>query len=105
MKEGIIPEPVLAMPEPTLAMPEPVLVIAMAFLLVALVLTLFRLVKGPTMNDRILAMDLTASVAMGFILLYSMVLREGMYFDIAIVIALVSFMGTVAISTYLKIRR
>ena len=85
--------------------PEPVLVIALALLLMAFVLTLFRLVTGPTMNDRILAMDLNASVTMGFILLYSMVLREGRYFDIAIVIALISFMGTVAISTYLKTRK
>lgn len=85
--------------------PETVLVIALALLLMAFVLTLFRLVTGPTMNDRILAMDLNASVTMGFILLYSMVLREGRYFDIAIVIALISFMGTVAISTYLKTRK
>lgn len=92
MKEGMI-------------IPEPVLVIALALLMIAFVLALFRLVKGPSMNDRILAMDLTASTAMGFILLYSMVLRNGVYVDIAIVIALISFMGTVAISTYLKTRR
>ena len=76
--------------------------IAFALLLIALVLAFFRLVRGPTVNDRIVAMDLTASIIMGFILLYSVMIRKAFYFDVAIVISLISFMGTVAISTYMK---
>ncbi|WP_439185215.1 monovalent cation/H+ antiporter complex subunit F [Carboxylicivirga taeanensis] len=77
-------------------------VIAATFLLVAFALTLFRLVKGPTIQDRIVAMDLIASISMAFILLYSMLMRQAVYFDITIIISLISFIGTVAISTYLK---
>jgi len=85
--------------------PVTVQYIAFAFLLIALVLAFLRLVRGPTVNDRIVAMDLTASIIMGFILLYSVLIRKAFYFDIAIVISLISFMGTVAISTYLKLKR
>lgn len=78
------------------------LYISFGFLLLALVLSFIRLVKGPSVNDRIVAMDLIASVVIGFILVYSIYSKQGIYIDIAIVISLVSFVGTVAISTYLQ---
>ncbi len=76
--------------------------IAFALLMLALLGALFRLVIGPGARDRILALDLIASITMGFILVYSIRVRQTFYLDIAIIIALISFMGTVAISTYLK---
>jgi multicomponent Na+:H+ antiporter subunit F len=78
---------------------------AFAFLLIALVLTFLRLVRGPSVNDRIAAMDLTASIVMGFVLVYSVLVKKEIYFDIAIVISLISFIGTVAISTYLRLKQ
>jgi len=85
--------------------PETFQFMAFALLLAALVLTFLHLLRGPTVNDRIVAMDLTASIIMGFILLYSVLIRKAFYFDIAIVISLISFIGTIAISTYLKQKR
>ncbi len=76
-----------------------------AALLAALVLALIRLIRGPETGSMIIAMDLIASVVMGYILLYSVVINKVLYFDIAIVISLISFMGTVAISIYLKQNR
>lgn len=76
--------------------------LSFAFLLIALLLAFVRLVKGPSINDRIAAMDLIASIVIGFILVYSVFIQKSLYMDIAIVIALISFVGTVAISTYLK---
>lgn len=78
--------------------------IGFLFMLLALVIALYRLVMGPSMYDRIAAMDLMASITMGFILLYSIVIQKSFYIDIAIVISLISFIGTVAISTYLKLK-
>ena len=76
-----------------------------AFLLLALFLAFYRLVKGPHVNDRIVAMDLIASIVMGFILVYSIMVNNALYFDIVVVISLISFMGTIGISTYLKIKK
>lgn len=73
-----------------------------AMLLVALTFALFRLVKGPSINDRIAAMDLIASITVGFIIIYSLLVRKALYFDLVIIISLISFIGTVAVSTYLK---
>ncbi len=79
-----------------------VLFIAFSLLLAALVLAFARLLKGPSVNDRIAAMDVIASVVMGFILVYSVMINKEIYFDIPVIISLISFIGTVAISTYLK---
>ncbi|HBH49824.1 MAG TPA: cation:proton antiporter [Bacteroidales bacterium] len=71
-------------------------------LLAAFILTLFRLFKGPSVNDRIAAMDLIASIVMGFIITYSMLVNRAIYFDVVIIISLISFIGTIGVSTYLK---
>ena len=79
-----------------------ILMLSFVMLLIAFALAFVRIVKGPTARDRIVALDLIASITMGFILVYSVVINKAMYFDIVIVISLISFIGTVAISTYLK---
>jgi len=84
------------------SIPEIILFIALGFLMLAMVFTLYRLLKGPTFNDQIAAMDLLASIIIGIILVYGMLINNRMYFDIAIIIALVSFIGTIAISTFIK---
>lgn len=71
-------------------------------LLAALVIALIRLIRGRETGNMIIALDLIASIVMGYILVYAVWVNKIIYFDIAIVIALISFMGTVAISNYLK---
>ena len=82
--------------------PDFVLYTAFAFLMLAMIITLIRLLKGPSVNDRIAAMDLISSIIMGTILVYSVLINNAMYFDIPVIISLISFIGTVAVSTYLK---
>jgi len=79
-----------------------VLNIVFLFLLVALVISFIRLIKGPSVNDRIAAMDVIASIIMAFILVYSIFVNNALYFDVPVAISLISFIGTVAVSTYLK---
>lgn len=75
---------------------------AFGILLLAFVFALIRLFRGPSSSDQIVALDLIASIVMGFILLYSLLVEREIYFDIAIVIAMISFLGTIGISIYLK---
>ena len=79
-----------------------VLFLIFGMLLVAFALAFLRMLKGPDMSDRIAAMDLIASITMAFILAYSVLVQKAIYFDIVIVISLISFISTVAVSTYLK---
>ncbi|HDR89662.1 MAG TPA: cation:proton antiporter [Bacteroidetes bacterium] len=81
---------------------QTILYAAMANLILAMALTLVRLGRGPASGDRVVALDLVASISMGMILVYSLFTEEAVYLDIPVLIAMVSFIGTVAISAYLK---
>ena len=78
------------------------LLVVFGMLLLAFVLAFVRIIKGPETADRIVAMDLIASITMAFILSYGVLVKNAVYFDIVMVISLISFIGTVAVSTYLK---
>ena len=86
----------------TETIPDIVLYTAFAFLMMAMIITLFRLLNGPSINDRIAAMDLIASIIMGVILVYAVLIQNAIYFDVPLIISLISFIGTIAVSTYLK---
>lgn len=76
------------------------------FLLVVAVFILFaRLVKGPTIADRVLAADTVNSVVIGVIVLVGMYYGNEMFMDIAIVYAMISFLGTLSVSKYIMGRR
>ena len=71
---------------------------ALAALGLALLLAVVRLVKGPTLPDRIVAMDLV--VGLNVVLAASTGVRATL--DAAMVIALIGFVGTVAYATYVE---
>ncbi|MBK9139723.1 MAG: sodium:proton antiporter [Verrucomicrobia bacterium] len=62
----------------------------------AVLLGLARLVKGPTVLDRILAFDLIATSIVGMIALLSVKWRTAMYLELILVFSLLGFAGTVA---------
>lgn len=76
--------------------------ITLATLGVALLIAFIRLVKGPTLPDRIVAMDLFGMLVVGLIVVLAG--RSGVRatLDAAIVIALIGFLGTVAYATYVE---
>ena len=69
---------------------------------VALLIAFIRLVKGPTLPDRIVAMDLFGVLVVGLIVVLAGWSGVRATLDAAIVIALVGFLGTVAYATYVE---
>ena len=76
--------------------------ITLATLGVAILIAFIRLVKGPTLPDRIVAMDLLGVLVVGMIVVLAGSSRVPATLDAAIVIALVGFLGTVAYATYVE---
>jgi multicomponent Na+:H+ antiporter subunit F len=76
--------------------------ITLATLGVAMLVTFIRLVKGPTLPDRIVAMDLFGILVVGLIVVLAGSSGVRATLDAAIVIALVGFLGTVAYATYVE---
>jgi multicomponent Na+:H+ antiporter subunit F len=69
---------------------------------VALIIAFIRLVKGPTLPDRIVATDLLGVLVVGLIAVLAGSSGVRATLDAAIVIALVGFLGTVAYATYVE---
>lgn len=78
-----------------------VLPIAFALVSLALVLSLARLIKGPDLPDRILALDTLYINAIALLILLGLHLGSALYFEAALLIAVMGFVGTVALSKYL----
>jgi multicomponent Na+:H+ antiporter subunit F len=68
----------------------------------ALLVAFIRLVKGPTLADRIVAMDLFGVLVVGLIVVLAGGSGVGATLDAALVIALVGFLGTIAYATYVE---
>ncbi|MGK0272661.1 MAG: multicomponent K+:H+ antiporter subunit F [Cocleimonas sp.] len=79
------------------------IVLPIAFLLVALalILSMLRLIIGPDLPDRILALDTLYINSIALLLLLGMHLGSSLYFEAALLIAVIGFVGTVALSNYL----
>lgn len=75
-----------------------------AVLALALMLALVRLIRGPSLPDRVVALELMTGLTMGLIAMYAIVAGQRIFLDVAVVLALITFLGTVAFSRYLERR-
>ena len=75
--------------------------IALGAMFISLALTVFRLLRGPTLADRVVALDMLALLGIAFIGVIAVATKEYAYLDVAIALALVGFLATVAFARYI----
>lgn len=80
---------------------QSVVVAALGVVGVAMLLCLWRLLRGPTVADRILALDTLYINTIALLMLFGMYLRSAIFFEVALIIAMLGFVGTVVLSKYL----
>ncbi len=80
---------------------ETALLLCGATIALALLLNLWRLLRGPSLHDRILALDTMYINAIAFILIMGMRVDSPLYFEGALLIAMLGFISTVAAAKYL----
>ncbi len=68
----------------------------------ALVFALTRLLRGPSLPDRIVALDLMTTVGVAMCGVYAVTHDQPVFLDVAVVMALITFVGTVAFARYLE---
>jgi multicomponent Na+:H+ antiporter subunit F len=73
-------------------------------LLAASFILLMRLWRGPSITDRIIALDLYAMIFSGAVIIYSIYSDEAVYLNVIVVLALVVFLSTVAFARLLERR-
>ncbi|MGY3689506.1 cation:proton antiporter [Vibrio coralliilyticus] len=70
--------------------------IAYTGLLLSVVMAFIRLILGPTLADRVIALDLIAFITVGFIAVYTLDSGQQSLLDVAITLGLIAFLGTIA---------
>ncbi len=70
----------------------------------ALAMSLWRLLRGPTLPDRILALDTVSINSIALLVLYGIRIGSSVYFEAALIIAMLGFVSTVALSKYVMRR-
>jgi multicomponent K+:H+ antiporter subunit F len=68
---------------------------------VAILLALWRLLRGPSAPDRILALDTLYVNGMALLILLGIKLDTALYFEAALIIAMLGFVGTVGLAKYI----
>jgi multicomponent K+:H+ antiporter subunit F len=85
----------------SLALLSVALLTAQVLLALAMACTLFRLLRGPRAQDRVLALDTLYVNAMLLMLTFGMREESSLYFEAALAIAVVGFVSTTALARFL----
>ena len=80
---------------------ETALTIAFGLFVLALLLNLYRLLRGPTLPDRALALDTMYINTIGLIVLHGLSSDSKLYFDAAMLIGLIGFVSAVGVAEYM----
>jgi multicomponent Na+:H+ antiporter subunit F len=74
----------------------------LVLLSVSLVLAVVRLIRGPSLPDRVIALDLISYQAIAIMLMYALATDKSYFLEVGLVLALIAFLGTVAFARYIE---
>ena len=81
-----------------------ILTVVIVVLVASAILVLYRFVKGPTLPDRVTAIDLITTIVIAIIVVFSILWKSPNFFDVAMVLSLISFLGSISYAFYLTKR-
>jgi multicomponent Na+:H+ antiporter subunit F len=79
--------------------------IILPILSISALLVFIRFLLGPNLSDRVVALDLLITIGISTIAVYAIISDQPSFLDIAMIFALIAFLGTVAFSYYLEKRK
>jgi len=83
-------------------MPEIILQISTWFVSAGIILATIRMIKGPTMADRVVALDTFTVISISLIVLIACLAGRVIFLDVGMVYAILSFIGVVAVARYIE---
>jgi multicomponent Na+:H+ antiporter subunit F len=81
---------------------DKIMLIAMFLLSISVVTALYRVIKGPSMHDRILALDSIGYLVIGIVAVLSIMLNSHAYLETILLIGILAFLSTIALSKYME---
>jgi multicomponent Na+:H+ antiporter subunit F len=76
--------------------------ISFYFIMISMILSFIRLLKGPSIVDRVVALDSMTIVSISVIVYLAMYFQRIIYLDVALVYGLLSFIGVIAVARYIE---
>ena len=83
-------------------MKETILIIALVFFMLAIALLLYRVIVGPTLPDRAIALDTIGVNLISAIAIVSIVLNTKAFLEAILILGILAFIGTIAFSKYIE---
>ena len=81
---------------------EKVLLVSLMLFMIAVALLLYRVIKGPTMPDRAIALDTIGVNLISSIAIVSIVLKTKAFLEAILILGILAFIGTIAFSKYIE---
>lgn len=76
--------------------------VILPILSISVMVVFIRLYRGPRVVDRVVALDLIITIGIGIITVYAIRSNQEVFLDVAIILALIAFLGTVAFAYYIE---
>ena len=81
---------------------EKILFTALALFAISIAIALYRIIKGPTMPDRAVALDMIGVNLISMIAIISIVLKTKAFLEAILILGILAFISTIAISKYIE---
>jgi len=69
---------------------------------IATLLSMYRVFRGPTTVDRVVAIDIMTTITTGLMVLFALYYKRAIFLDVALVYAVLAFLGVIAFARYLE---
>lgn len=79
-----------------------ILTVALIFFTITVVICLYRVIKGPSLPDRVVALDMIGVNMLSMIAIISLLQRTTAYLEVILILGILSFIGTITFSKYIE---
>lgn len=81
---------------------EKMLILSLVFFTLAIAVSVYRIIRGPSLPDRVIALDLIGVNLVSGIAIFSILLKTKAFFDVILLIGILAFIGTIAFSKFIE---
>jgi multicomponent Na+:H+ antiporter subunit F len=79
-----------------------ILTIALSLFLLAILLSLYRIIKGPSMPDRVVALDMIGVNLISAVAVFSVALSTHAFLEVILIVGILAFISTIALSRFVE---
>lgn len=81
---------------------DTILSIALFLFIFAILLALYRIIKGPTMPDRVVALDMIGVNLISGVAVFSVVLQTHAFLEVILIVGILAFISTIALARFVE---